>query len=212
MVTAIVTLADVKAHLRYPAGSNADDAALAGFIDAASDVIDTECNIVVPQQFEESYDGGDKELWLFHFPILSIELVRESWGMISYDLTQVDSAATAMQGNFSYSIDEPDTGQLLRRSAGNANIPFQPGRGNIKVIYVAGRLAIPGTVRLAALELIAHWWQGSQQRSASGSMPRAYDSVNTDFSRALGLTPINAGVPYRVIEMLKPFRRLPVMG
>jgi uncharacterized phiE125 gp8 family phage protein len=212
MVTAIVTLAEAKAHLRYPTSNTSDDAALAGFIDAASDVIDTECNIVVPQQFEESYDGGSTELWLYHFPIISVELVRESWGMTSYDLTQVDSSASAMAGNFSYSIDEPETGQLLRRSAGNVNIPFQAGKGNIKVVYVAGRNSVPGTVRLAALELIAHWWQGSQQRSGSGSLPRAYDGVNTDFSRALAITPVNAGVPYRIIEMLKPFRRLPVMG
>ena len=212
MATAIVSLADVKAHLRYPTANVSDDAAINGFIDAASDVIDVECGIVTPQQFEETYDGGNGEIWLFHFPVISVEYVRESWGMVSFDLTQVDSSASGTLTNFAYSINEAETGQIMRRSAGNVNIPFQPGRGNVKVIYTAGRSQVPGTVRLAALELIAHWWQGTQQRSASGSLPRAYDGVNTDFSRALAITPINAGVPYRIIEMLKPFRRLPVIG
>jgi hypothetical protein len=114
---------------------------------------------------------------------------------------------------FAYSVDEPNTGLISRRSGGNLPTQFVPGVGNIHVTYVAGRDIIPGAIRLATLELIAYWWQGSQQRSVPGGS-NTYNNINTDFTRSGAdiYIPINQGVPYRILELLKPFRRQPIIG
>jgi hypothetical protein len=208
----IVSLSDVKAHLRYPTSNTSDDVALAGFISAASDVINAECGTVVPQSFNESYDGGDFQIWLRHIPVISIENIEEGWGFTNYELTYVPVNSPSTANMFAYSLDEPNTGLVTRRSGGNVNVRFVIGESNIQVTYTAGRDVIPGAIRLAALELIAHWWQGSQQRSMGATSISGYDATNTDFSRSTGVSPLNQGVPYRVLELLRPFRRLPVIG
>jgi len=206
----IVTLADAKAHLRYPSGSTADDAALNGFIDAATNVIDMECDVTTPTQFDETYDGGATTIFLWHKPILAITNIEEGWGFVNFELTYIQTNTPNPGNLFAYSIEDEDTGEISRRSGGNILIPFVPGKGNIRVVYTAGRASpIPGAIRLAALELIAHWWQNSQQRSMGNSN---YDNVATDFTRTSGYAGFNHGVPYRILEMLRPYRRLPVIG
>ena len=213
MASSIVSLSDVKAHLRYPTANVADDVAIQGFIYAAGDVINDECGIVMPEQFDEYYDGGRKQIWLRHTPVLEVSQVEEGWGFTNYDLTLVQVNSPVYTNMFAFSIDEPMTGLISRRVGGNVSIPFVPGDGNVHFTYSAGRGTVPAGIRLAALELIAHWWQGSQQRhGATGGGISTYDTVNTDFTRATGLSPINQGVPYRIIELLKPFRRTPIIG
>jgi hypothetical protein len=86
------------------------------------------------------------------------------------------------------------------------------GEDNIRVTYTAGRAVTPPVIYLAVLELINHWWQNSQQRNI-GVNGGQYDSVGeTEFTRATGLTSINQGVPYRILELIKPYRRFPVIG
>lgn len=212
-MTDIVTLADVRAHLRYPAADTLDDPAIQGFISAADEVIKREVGHVIPQMFNESYDGGDTTICLANVPVLSVQDVTEGWGWINYDLAYVQVNTIPATNMFAYSLDVPETGEITRRSTGNVAIPFMRGDSNIAVTYTAGRGSIPGNVRLAALELIAHWWQNSQQRGGGGSQSEySYDSTNVDFTRTTGYSAINQGVPYRIIELLKPHRRQPIIG
>jgi hypothetical protein len=211
----IVTLDQVRTHLRYPAANTQDDAHLQLFIAAADEVLQKECGDNVPHTFEEFYDGGDNAIYLNHKPILAIDLVEEGWGFANYTLDYIQS--NSMPGNvsmFAYSIDSPQTGMITRRTAGNINIDFFPGINNIKVLYTAGRDPIPPVIQLAELELIAHWWTNSQQRAGSAATPSSFDAVNQDFPRSGQqiYTPINQGVPYRIIEMLKPYRSEPIIG
>lgn len=211
----VVTLDEVRRHLRFPAADTADDASLQMHIDAADDVIRKECGEHVAVQYEDYYDGGTKLLFLIHRPVLSVELVEEGWGTANYvlDYVQVNSPPSQASSMFAYSIDNDETGIISRRTAGNVNIPFVKGVANIHVLYTAGRQPIPPVIKLAEMELIAHWWQGSQQRSAMTSGQYGYDATNQDFPRSGGLyTPINQGVPYRILEMLKPFRAEPIIG
>ncbi len=210
-VYTVVSLQDVLTHLRYPANIQSDDASLMGFINAATDVMAHECGDIVPQQYDEYYDGGDLAINTRHTPVISVINVEEGWGWTNYELGYVQVNSPNATNIFAYSIDDPATGLISRRSGGNVNIPFMMGSANIRVTYVAGRDTVPGAIRLAALELIAHWWQGSQQRGMQ-FQTEGYDTVNTDFSRTLGGTEINMGVPYRVIELLKPFRHIPFIG
>lgn len=213
MASSVVSLSDVKAHLRYPTADVADDVAIQGFINAAGDVINVECGMVMPQQFDEYYNGGTKQIWLRHPPILEVHQVEEGWGFINYELAEIEVNSPVQTQMFAFSVDEPESALISRRVGGNVSIPFVPGDANIHVTYTAGRSVVPGAIRLACLELVAHWWQGSQQRhGATGGGISTYDTMNVDFTRSTGLSPLNQGVPYRIIEMLKPFRRLPIIG
>lgn len=216
MASSIVSVSDVTTHLRYPTADTADNVAIQGFINAASDVINVECGLVMPQQFDEYYDGGRKQIWLRHNPILEVFQVEEGWGFINYELVEVEVNSPVQTQMFAFSVDEPESGMISRRVGGNVSIPFVPGDANVHITYSAGRSVVPGAVRLACLELIAHWWHGSQQRQGgtggAASTAYSYDTVNVDFTRSTGLSPMNQGVPYRIIEMLKPFRRFPIIG
>lgn len=209
-MTDIVTLTDVKTHLRIPMLNADEDAGLAGFISAANDAIREECGDVIPETYEEFYDGGSKAIWLEHCPLLSVELVEEGWGTQNYVLKYVQVNSPITTETFAYSIDDLSFSEITRRSAGNVIIPFVKGSSNIRVVYTAGRAKVPGSVRLAALELIRHWYTGSQQRSDGSSDP--YDAQNTDFTRSQGVSGYNSGIPDACIELLKPYRKNPVQG
>jgi hypothetical protein len=158
-----------------------------------------------------TYDGGDYALNTRNTPILSVINVEEGWGWTNYELQYVQVNSTEATNMFAYSIDDLSIGLISRRSGGNVNIPFMAGSANIRVTYIAGHSNVPGALRLAALELIAHWWQGSQQR-ATQYQSAGYDAIDVDFSRTLGGTEFNAGVPYRVMELMRPYRHIPYIG
>lgn len=218
-MTNIVSLQDVKTHLRYPnpSGSSPDDAAIQKFINAADECIEFECDEILPKLFSEQYDGGDCSVFLRHRPILSVQNVEEGWGWINYELdyVQVNSPAPS-NSMYAYSIDNYEIAQISRRSAGNVLIPFRPGESNIQVQYRAGEGTIPGSIILAELELIAHWWQNSQLRGVTlAGANLGYDAVaGSIYSRDTesGNQNLNIGVPYRILEMIKPYRHMPFIA
>lgn len=213
IATDVVTLQDVKAHLRMPQTETTDDMALMGFIAAVDDVVEMECGAIIPRHYDEFYDGGGYWIYLRNRPVLSVENVEEGWGWWNYELDYQPVNTVPAGSMFAYSLDAPIIGGITRRSAGNVQIPFIPGTKNIRVQYTAGRSSIPPSIRLAALEIIAHWYQNSQLRSmANGSSYTSYDSINEDWTRSTGITSINAGIPNRVLELLKRTRRIPVIG
>lgn len=212
----VVTLDEVRRHLRFPPADTVDDASLQVHIDAADEVMRKETGANIPTEHDEYYDGGNTAIYLINKPILSVELVEEGWGFANFtlDYVQVNSPPSSMS-MYSYSIDDMETGIISRRTAGSINIPFMRGVSNIRINYTSGRNPIPAVIRLAELELIAHWWQNSQQRAAAASGQYTYDSVNQDFPRSglgAGLISINQGVPWRILEMIKPYRSEPIIG
>lgn len=212
-MTNIVTLDEVRAHLRYTPADTIDDNALLLHIAAADEVMRKECGDNVPTQYVETYDGGELSVYLIHSPVLSVENVEEGWGWIDWELDYIQvNTPPGLISMFAYSLDTPETGKVSRRTAGNINIPFFPGQSNIKIVYTAGRNPVPPVIRLAELELIAHWWQNSQQRASAASTANSFDAMNQDFPRTGVYTPINQGVPWRILEMIKPYRSMPIIG
>lgn len=218
-MTNIVSLEQVKAHLRYPnpSQSSPDDAALQIFINAADDVIEFECDDILPKLFVEQYDGGDGTIFLWHRPILSVENVEEGWGWLNYELDFVEVNSPApIFSMYAYSIDNYENAQISRRSAGNIIIPFRPGESNIQVTYRVGYEPIPGAIILGELELIAHWWQNSQLRGVTmAGANLGYDTVTGQlYSRDTesGNQNLNVGVPYRILELIKPHRHMPFIA
>jgi hypothetical protein len=218
MATSIVTLQQVRDHLRISTAYTSDDAMLTDiFIPAADDVIQRECSEMISTMRDEYYDGGDESIWLRHIPIRSVEMVEEGWGFTNYVLAyvQVNSIldnAEQVNPMFAYSVDDYENGMITRRMGGNVVVPFVPGESNIHVVYTSGVDVVPGAVILAELELINHWYQNAMQRySGSGN---TYDAIAADYARS-GADPqeMNSfGVPERIIELLKPNRRTPIIG
>ena len=209
----VVSLSQVRAHLRFPATYTQDDEMLTDtFIPAATNVVRRECGDIVPKQYEEFYDGGDFSIWLRHKPVLSVQMVEEGWGFTDYILDEVQVNAATTANMFAFSVDLPNSGKISRRSGGNVNIPFIPGENNIHVIYTCGVDSIPGNVTLFALQLVAIWYQGFEQRQVGTA--NTYSSIDTDFPRSGGdiYTPQNEGVPTYLLELLKANRRDPIIG
>jgi len=212
-VATIITLADLRAHLRYTPTDTTDDVALMGFIGAADDVVTSECGDVLPTFYDEYYDGGHLIIYLKHRPLLEINNVEEGWGWQNHELDYQQVNTVPAGALYAYSVDSRIMASISRRSAGNVNIPFVSGVKNIRVQYTAGRNTVPAAVRLFALELVAYWWRNSQARAmTSATTTTQFAAVNQDFTRAQGVSSFNLGVPAGLLELIKPFRRLPVMA
>lgn len=218
-MTNLVTLEQVKTYLRYPnpSGSDPDDTALQWFINAADEVLRFECEEILPTLYDEHYDGGDITIHLRHIPVLEIVNVEEGWGWLNYELDFVEvNSPSANFSLYAYSLDSAENGEVSRRSAGNVTIPFHPGEDNIHVQYRAGLNSIPGTVVLAELQLVGHWWKNTQYRAtALAGTNVAYDAVAGQvYTRDTesGDQNINIGVPFEILELVKTRRHRPIIA
>jgi hypothetical protein len=197
--TSILTLAETRTHLNFPAADTSHDTELQGFIDDASPVIE---DVVGP--VDEWYDGGAPWIILRRRPVVSVTTVTEYRGPLGYVLTQV--ATPDLGTTYSYSF-EP-TGRLIRRSAGGGSAPFPSGAGAVHVVYVAGRASVPPNVRLAALELVRHLYQMTQQ----GGRPAFGTGGGGGMEEMIGATPSGFAIPTRVLELLGTNRRYPSLA
>jgi hypothetical protein len=209
----IVSLTDLKAHLRFPdpKAPTTDDDALEGFIYAATEVIETEVGKVAQRQVTEYHDGGRQAIYLKQTPVLSVVSIIENWGYFNWNLVAQPSTTVPATNLFAYSVDNPAEGRVTRRTVGNVSIPFMSMGSefpaNIQAIYIAGRSQTPWAVRLATLELCAHWWQFSQQRQYG------VGALSSNFDNAVSTGPATLfGVPYRILELIKSHRRTPIIG
>jgi hypothetical protein len=213
-VANIVTLDEVRNHLRYPLANTQDDAALQYHIDAADDAIRKEVGEVLPTMYDETYDGGMTTLFTIHTPVISVESIQEGWGYQNFNLDYVQSNTLGVGSLYAYSIDNAETGMITRRTGGNVVIPFMRGTSNIRVTYTAGRQPIPRLIKLAELELIAFWWTNSQERASQQATQYGFGSVDQEIPRSGGAayTSVNQGIPWRIIEMIKAYRAAPIIG
>lgn len=119
--TALVSLADTKAHLNIDPAVTDHDAELRDAILTASDVAEGICGSIARRTVTETHSGrGQPGLVLRRGPVISITSVTE-------DGTAVDSSG--------YSLS--DAG-VLYRVAGYQDRPWRAGRNNIAVTYAAG--------------------------------------------------------------------------
>lgn len=212
----IVTLDQVRTHLQWPDNyTSADDELTDIYIPAATDAITGIVGEVIPTTYDEYYDGGDYAIYLRHTPVLSVQLVEEGWGFTNYALQEVQSDSATIPTMFAFSIDMPNSGKISRRAGGNINIPFvRVGSDNIHVIYQTGLAVIPGSITLAALQLIAFWWRAFEQDQAAADpyevIPDEYASSRSGASGPMSTR--NFGLPSWLPGMLTNQRRDPIIG
>lgn len=190
----IASLAEAREYLNFTTDTS-HDAELQRFIDAADPVVEDIVGPVTSVQVTEWYDGGNPYIVLRKNPVISIESVNEYQGAVAHTLTV--AASPDLAGTYTYTFD-PDG--ILYRAVPAGRSWFASGAGNIKVVYTVGRASIPPNIKLAALELIRHLYQSTQQ----GGRPQ-FGSAGEDLPWA----PASFAVPTRVIELLNPYRREP---
>jgi hypothetical protein len=135
---ALVSLADVKAHLNIPASTTTHDAELRDAILTAGDVVEGIVGAVGRRTVTETHSGrGRPGLVLRDGPAISITSVTE------------DGTAVASGG---YTLDD-DTG-ILYRVSGYSDLAWPVGRRNVVVTYVVGRSAVPPAISEAVKDLV----------------------------------------------------------
>ena len=213
----ILSLEDAKAYLRFPNPSqpHQDDAIILDLINGIEEVVTFNCGPVTPVQYIEKYDGGAETIHLWNKPIIDVIEVLESWGYVQFSLDQVDADTSLVTSIYAYSIDNAETGEITRRSAGGVSIPFVNAiRDGIQVTYTAGRQTVPAAVKIGCCELLVHLYQGSLQRgvSLSGSS-MTYDAVSGGIihNPADG-SQIWVGLPTRLLQFFESESRMPIIA
>lgn len=200
-VTAIVTLADVYAHLNMPAGSH--DAELQGFIDAAVPVVEDVVQAVVGATYtaEEHDARGSRVIFLRHPPVYSVTSVVEYRMGTPTTLTAV--ATPALGTANTYAVYLP-TGRIMRGDWLGVGYGWTSYGNLLQVTYVAGLGAVPPNVRLGALEIVRHNYQMTQQ----GGRPSFSGAAAED----MAWTPSGFAIPTRALEWLNPNQRPPCVA
>lgn len=172
---AFISLVDAKNHVRLT-GSE-DDESLRWFVDTACQVITDRMGAVSPTTVVADRPARGGTIVLSTRPVISITSVERLPGLAA--VPAADRAAGT-------------DGWVLESVEGVLSVPSS--RGLLRVTYRAGRSPLPPNFRLAALELIAHLWQGSQHNGGGGRPSLSADAIATSV-RPYAL-------PYRVMELL----------
>lgn len=195
----LIDVSDAKDFLRIK--SSTDDAKLLDFIDAASNVAQFYCGDLLPQTYTETHDGGGQAIYVRHTPLASVVSLTEYIGSITYTLTNQPLGSSV--DAWGYTIEDPDAGRIVRRSASGLAWRFVPGVGNVSITYTTGVAQIPAQVIKGVEFIIRHLW--STQR---GTMP-----PNPDAAEVTSQVPgVQYAIPTRAIEMFETAPRMPVIG
>ena len=177
-------IVEVADWLQLPAPpSGADAVKLQRVIDMACQWASNYCNRpIAPTLFNERHDGwsGDT-IMLRRTPFVSL-----------VSATEWQSSGGPVQ--------------LLEATPENGLDGINIDYATSKITYLAGWNPIPPDVWLGTCELVAHWWRNTQQASRSGfSKAGEYDPAPT--SQGDGLW---QGVPYRIIAIFDPYRKVSI--
>ncbi len=159
----LVTLGETKAALRLP--SNASDGLLAAWVSAVSVRVDELCGPVVNRTItDEFHDGGWPSIYPRFVPVSSVTSLSE------YDSAGTVTALSAEDYDTKPSSAFLVDGEVIRRRSSGSDATFVLGRRNVRLTYVAGRVANTAAVteqfKRAALVVLRHMW--SQEHGQPG--------------------------------------------
>lgn len=189
--SALVSLADVKAHLNMT--SARDDEELRLFIEAATALVEHFVGPVVPSTHVEVADADDV-IVLSRAPVMSLTSIVPTFPFPDGNLPQLPT----------YVLNGP-SGILRQQPYYFADWAFHTRYGvaglRLTITYQTGRPSIPAAIRLAALIIIRHLWE--TQRLA-GAKPAAGGEDQQQYG--------DVEIPSRAYELLAPYRRAPVIS
>ncbi len=174
-----VQLQDVLRHMNMAslsAGTELD--ALADMCDSAEGAIANRCGPLEATSVTSRVPGGDV-LVLPVVPVLSLTSVTPAGGS---DLTVADLIVNEASGVVEYT----------------SGATFPASR--YTVTYAAGRMTLPGDLRLAVLEMTRHLWMS--QRGTTPGLGGAFPtSTDTEFPSVAGSS---FALPWRVEQLIAP--------
>jgi hypothetical protein len=193
---------DIKPWLQIQAVDTSRDAAL-GLINemACAWLQEYLGRPITPTEYTRRFDGNSgwmgSYLMLPRSPVLEVKKVVEYRG--------VNGAYTLPESTPTNQVDGwqcvYSTGRLNRVFPGNVAKPWFPGMRNVEVTWIAGYNPVPATLRMAALQLVHHWFHHTQQQSAlhAGNFREFNDEE-------LKAGPFES-VPIQIIALLEPYMR-----
>lgn len=197
----VVTLAEAKAALNITA-TTWDSAELPSYITAVSRRIDTIAGPVVNRAVTDTLDGGRRTVRLTKAPVSAVTSVTEYENTTATVLT-AESTSSQVANQY---VLRSGAGVVIRRSSGGDAL-FPQGRGNVVVVYTAGRAATTAAVdslfKQAAAIMLANLW-----RTEQGGGTKEYGQF---IPAPSGSFPTFA-VPNAVIELLADELAAPRMG
>lgn len=173
------TVADLKAHLQYPANDDGtDDGELGYFLSAAVEVVEGIVGPLSPCSVTETHYGVSSNL-----------IVLDKAPVVS--LTSVTTAVPRLLTDFTL---DAETGVLR-------TIPGIRIYGDVTVTYVVGRSGVPFGVHLASVVIAAHLWQTQRGNgpSAGPLQPDLAPPVPMGFAIPSRATELLA--PYRQVRV-----------
>ncbi len=122
---------------------------------------------IAPTTFDRRFNGfngwNGAYIELPYYPVLEITSVTEYWGVSGPHVLTESTPSNQVDGWQC----EYERGLLTRVFPGLVQKPWFPGSRNIEVVWTAGYNPIPADLKIATLEMIAHWWRNTQQQSAN---------------------------------------------
>lgn len=183
---ALFSLSSAKEHLKLDPADTTYDEDVRDHVDALTDVVEDIVGAVVRRTVTETHSGHCATVLIPRVrPVLSVTSV-------TVDGTLLDPAE--------YSLS--DTG-LLTRAAGD----WGYGVNNVDLVYVAGRTAVPGSIRNAAKELLRINWRPRQ-----GGNYSPFDGGRGDTQEPQGEWRLGFYLPNRVMQQLTPKARPPLVA
>ncbi|GAA4221532.1 hypothetical protein FHR32_005128 [Streptosporangium album] len=172
-----ISLADAKDHLQK--SGTGDDGQLRFFISAACQMIADRMGQVSPAAATHDVTQRGDTIVLPRRPVIAVTSVQR---LPSADLIPPADGSAGVAGWY---LDGSEG--VLRFTSRFA--------GRVRVTYRAGRNPLPSNFRLAALELVAHLWRGSQHNQAGGRPALGETDAVSASVHAFSM-------PYRVMELL----------
>lgn len=197
---------DVKPWLQLATGPTQYDANLQVIIDGICTWAQQYLGRpIAPTLYNRRFDGwsgwNGAYIELPYYPVLEIVECVEWWGGSGPHNLQEQTPTNQVDG---FQCDYL-TGTLTRVFPGLVQKPWFPGSRNIQVIWKAGYQPLPGDIKIATLEDIAHWYRNTQQAAANGfggaiGGASAYDPEQQNNG-------LWVGTPYRVAGILDAYKQ-----
>ena len=157
---------------------------------------------IAPTQFNRYFDGNSGWNGAFielpYSPVLEIVSVIEYWGTSGPHVLQECTPTAQIDGWQCEYL----RGTLRRVFQGLVERPWFPGSRNIQVEWIAGYNPVPSDIKVATLEMIAHWWRNTQQQS--GNRPGSAGDYDPEVV-AMGLW---QGTPLRITALLDSYNQV----
>jgi hypothetical protein len=168
----LITLAEAKSQLGIATAVTTYDSDIERYVEAATPIIEALTGPVISASATYTLNGGSAVLLL---PVKFASVTSVTVDGVAFTNFDADPAA---------GIIYSDSGW------------FASGIQNVVVVVAVGSATIPANVKLAARELVRHWWQTSRQANRPGT-------ADQDTQQSLPL-----GVSRRIGELLAPNPRL----